>query len=537
MFGFLKDKLKGALKIFSKGVDEKGKTEEKTIEVDTVVEEKAPAQKEKKQPVDDSKPVDTPKKETVKTPIQTEKLSDKVEPQKKARAAVEQKPAQARKEEKAQQKPATAKKEEEKATETPFIPQAVKTPTQKQEEKEKVQEPQSLFSKFTSVFKKREDTSSSAATEQKAQAAAAEKKKEQPKMVVESKRITPEGKIVEEKTIIQAKSDAEEEKEDKEAQEKKRQHDRELAAKEEEKEIQKQKAHEPEKKSFFERITQVITTKTISQEQFEELFFDLEFAMLENNVAVQVIEKLKADLQASIVGVPIRRGDIEQKIINTLRESITDVLSIPVPNILKLTETKKPYIIAFIGVNGAGKTTNLAKVANYLQKNGKSVVIAACDTFRAAAIQQLEEHANRLDVKIIKHDYGADAAAVAFDAVAHAKAKNIDVVLIDTAGRLHSNSNLMDELAKIERVISPDLKLFVGESVTGNDCIEQAMQFNEKVGIDGIILSKADVDEKGGAAISVSYVTKKPIFFIGTGQTYDDLEAFSKEKVLASLDL
>jgi len=170
-----------------------------------------------------------------------------------------------------------------------------------------------------------------------------------------------------------------------------------------------------------------------------------------------------------------------------------------------------------------------------LQDNGLKCVMAAADTFRAAAIQQLEEHANNVGVKIIKHDYGADPAAVAYDAIKYAEAHGLDVVLVDTAGRLHSNTNLMDEMKKIIRVAKPDMKVFIGESITGNDCIEQAKQFNEAVEIDGIILSKADIDEKGGAAISVSYVTGKPILYIGTGQTYDDLKPFTKELVMETL--
>lgn len=555
MFGFLKDKLKGALKIFSKGVEEKGKTEEKTVEVEKPVEKQKPV--EKKQPVQEqkSKKTEEPKsKSEIKkeTPKKVEKKESEEEIQvtirdKKPQAtivdATEQPVQKAHVEEiqLAKQEEVVIEKEEEKPlvvfdqttneeqtsqkkVYTPVIEEEIESKPAVEEVEEPVvkeqEAPKSLFSKFTSVFKKKEEAEEPV-----------KPKKEQPKMVVETKRGTADGKIVEEKTVIQSKTVEQEEAEEQEKIE------AQVKAAEQKQKAQAalDDAHKP--KSFFEKITQVITTKTISQEQFEELFFDLEMAMLENNVAVQVIEKLKSDLQKNVVGVALKRGEIENVIVNTLKTSIEDVLSIKVPNLLKSVESKKPYVIAFIGVNGAGKTTNLAKVANYLKKNGKSVVIAACDTFRAAAIQQLEEHANRLDIKIIKHDYGADAAAVAFDAVAHAKSKNIDVVLIDTAGRLHSNSNLMDELAKIERVIQPDLKLFVGESVTGNDCIEQAMQFNEKIGIDGIILSKADVDEKGGAAISVSYVTQKPIYFIGTGQTYDDLEPFSKEKVLASLEL
>ena len=163
--------------------------------------------------------------------------------------------------------------------------------------------------------------------------------------------------------------------------------------------------------------------------------------------------------------------------------------------------------------------------------------MAASDTFRAAAIQQLEEHADRLSIKLIKHDYGADSAAVAFDAISHAKAHNIDVVLIDTAGRLQSNTNLMDELKKVVRITKPDLILFIGESITGNDCVEQAKTFNQEIGIDGIILSKSDIDEKGGAAISVSYVTKKPILYLGTGQGYDDLIRFDPKIIIGSLGL
>ena len=188
-------------------------------------------------------------------------------------------------------------------------------------------------------------------------------------------------------------------------------------------------------------------------------------------------------------------------------------------------------------INGSGKTTTIAKIAKLLQENRLKVVIAASDTFRAAAIHQLQEHADRLGVKLIKHDYGSDPAAVAFDAIKYAEAHGIDVVLIDTAGRLHSNVNLMAEMEKVARVAKPDLKIFVGESITGNDCVEQARSFNNAIGIDGIILAKADVDEKGGAAISVSYVTKKPILYLGTGQEYDDLEPFSAEAVVDSLGL
>ncbi len=292
-----------------------------------------------------------------------------------------------------------------------------------------------------------------------------------------------------------------------------------------------------EKKGFFQRITETITTKRISPEKFDELFWDLELALLENNVAVEVIEKIKTDLKSQLVDKPIPRGKVEEAIATSLHSSIEDLFKVPQIDLLERAKQKKPFVICFVGVNGSGKTTSIAKVAKYLQNHGLSVVLAAADTFRAAAIDQLQLHADKLGVKLIRHDYGSDPAAVAFDAIKHAEAKKIDIVLIDTAGRLHSNINLMDEMKKIMRVAKPDLKIFVGESITGNDCVEQAKHFNDAVGIDGIILAKADVDEKGGAAISVSYVTQKPILFLGIGQEYEDLQQFDKERLLASIGL
>jgi len=287
-----------------------------------------------------------------------------------------------------------------------------------------------------------------------------------------------------------------------------------------------------EKKGLFSKP--LISIK-ISDNKFEELFWDIDLALLENNVAVEVIEKLKQDLKQEILDKKFNAFALQKKIKETFNNSISELLSLEGIDLLQEIKKKKPYIIAFIGVNGGGKTTSLAKVADMLTKKGLKVVLAACDNFRAAAIQQIQEHADKINIKLIKHDYGSDSAAVAFDAIEHAKAKGLDVVLIDTAGRAHSNSNLMDELKKVIRVSKPDLKIFVGDSLTGNDVVEQAKSFNEAVGIDALILSKMDIDEKGGASISVSYVTKKPIIFIGTGQKYNDLEKFDKNKIIEVL--
>jgi fused signal recognition particle receptor len=296
---------------------------------------------------------------------------------------------------------------------------------------------------------------------------------------------------------------------------------------------------EEPKKGLFQTIKEKVTTKVISEKQFEDLFWELEVTLLENNVALEVIEKIKNDLKQDLTTKPIKRDKVEEEIIISLKSSIEQLLDINKIDLLAQIKEKKekPYVIVFFGINGSGKTTTIAKLANLLKKNNISCILAASDTFRAAAIQQLEEHGSKIGVKVIKQEYNSDPAAVAFDAIKSAKAKNIDVVLIDTAGRLHSNINLLDEMKKIVRVAKPDFKIFVGESITGNDVTEQAKSFNESIGIDGIILTKADVDEKGGAMISISYVTKKPILYLGFGQSYDNLEKFNKEKIVSNLGL
>ena len=294
---------------------------------------------------------------------------------------------------------------------------------------------------------------------------------------------------------------------------------------------------ESRKRSLLKRVTEKVITTKISEDKFQDLFWDIELALLESNVAVEVIEKIKDDVKMDIVDVPRKRGSVENRLLETLQSSLADIIQDAPFTLEEKVKEKKPFIICFVGINGTGKTTSIAKITHLLQKNKKQVVIAAADTFRAAAIEQLEHHAQRLDAKLIKHERGSDAAAVVFDAIEHAKAKGKDVVLIDTAGRLHSNKDLMHELKKIKRIAQPDLTLFVGEAVTGNDCVEQAREFNTLVGIDGIILAKADIDEKGGTALSISFITGKPVLYLGTGQNYDDLELFVKEKVLEKLGL
>jgi len=288
----------------------------------------------------------------------------------------------------------------------------------------------------------------------------------------------------------------------------------------------------PKKKGLGERIfgaaKSLIEEKTFDVKAVDPLITEFEFALLQSNVASEVAAKIAARVKEDLLGSKVKRGNEEMIVKAALKDALGSVLK------EGELEIKDGETVMFVGINGAGKTTALAKLAKLLEKKGHRVVFAAADTFRAAAIEQLETHANNLGIKVIKHDYGSDAAAVVYDAIAHVKSKG-GVVLVDTAGRMHSNQNLMDELRKIKRVNKINHTIFVGDALTGNDATEQARTFDREIGVEGIILCKADVDEKGGAAISVSEVTSKPIVFLGTGQGYDDLVPFRKAELLAKL--
>jgi len=292
-----------------------------------------------------------------------------------------------------------------------------------------------------------------------------------------------------------------------------------------------------EKKGFFSKFKEKFTTTRISEEEFEKYSEDLVMILLENNVALEVAEKIINDLKSEITNKDIQRKEIEKEIKNSLKKIMENIL-IDSPDLIKaIKEKSEPYVMIFCGINGTGKTTTIAKVATLLKKKGISSVLAAGDTFRAASIEQLKLHGEKTKTKVIAHDYGSDPAAVGFDAVQYAKKNNIKVVLIDTAGRMHTAKNLLREMEKIVKVCKPDMKIFVGESTTGNDSVDQIKSFDETIGVDGIILSKADIDEKGGTALSVGYTTKKPILFLGIGQNYEDLEIFDKKKFIEKLGL
>ena len=291
-----------------------------------------------------------------------------------------------------------------------------------------------------------------------------------------------------------------------------------------------------EKKGLFTKVKEKFIKTEINESHFDRLFSELEEILLENNVAFNVVDSIREMLKERILGKAVKTNEIGLLIKEQLKDVISSILIEPF-DIIKRAKENKPCIILFFGINGSGKTTTIAKLAKFFLDNKMSVVLAASDTFRAASIEQLSQHAKKLNITIIKHDYGADPAAVAFDAIKHAKSHNKDIVLIDTAGRMHTKENLIREMEKIVRVTKPDLKIFVGESITGSDLLEQLKTFHSAVGIDAVILTKADVDEKGGTALSVGHITGKPILFLGIGQKYDDLEPFAKKKVLESLGL
>jgi fused signal recognition particle receptor len=298
----------------------------------------------------------------------------------------------------------------------------------------------------------------------------------------------------------------------------------------------------PGDKAVFERLKKGIggilsrISKTeLKGDKLDKILWDFEIMLLENDVALNVADRICQHLKEQLEGVEISRfEDISDYVEKVLRESLVNILTTDSKmDLFKMAAKKKrekdPLVLIFVGINGTGKTTSIAKIAKLLSNEGYSVVLACSDTYRAGAIEQLEEHAKRLGVPIIKHRYGADSAAVAFDSISHAKARGINVVLIDTAGRMQTNRNLMDNLKKVKRIAKPDFTILVVDALTGNDAVQQAELFNKLIGFDAAVLTKVDADAKGGSSLSVVYLTGKPIIFIGTGQTYKDLIPFDTD--------
>jgi len=289
-------------------------------------------------------------------------------------------------------------------------------------------------------------------------------------------------------------------------------------------------------KSGLKGLVNKVTTTELKTDNIRPILSDFKLTLAENDVAFPVADRICDELEKRLTGVQVKRLEDRKRIVeDNLRQVLLEVmLTEKGINLLDRAAEKRakkePLVLLFVGINGTGKTTTIAKVAQFFKDKKYSVVLAASDTYRAGSIEQLDEHAKRLGLRIIKGVYGGDPAAVAYDAVSHAKSHGINIVLVDTAGRMQTNQNLMNELQKVKRVVHPDITIFTVDSLIGNDAVTQAEEFNNSIGIDATILTKVDADVKGGSALSVTYVTQKPILFIGVGQTYSDLELFEPEK-------
>jgi fused signal recognition particle receptor len=292
---------------------------------------------------------------------------------------------------------------------------------------------------------------------------------------------------------------------------------------------------EEKKPTLRERVVGRVLERKISGKDIDSLFEEIELGLMEANVAVETIDFLKDRMKEYLADRQLKRGEIEKEVRNTLEKILVEIFDQGEINLERLAKKKKPVSIVFLGFNGSGKTTSIAKLGKYLTNKKFKVVLAAGDTFRAASIEQLEVHGGKLGLKVIKHKYGSDSAAVVYDAIEHAKSKGIDFVLADTAGRSHANRDLVDELKKVVRVNKPDLKILVMDSLTGNDLVEQSKKFDEAVGIDAMIFTKVDVNEKGGGMLSACHAVKKPILYIGLGQDYGDIEIFDAKKFVKDL--
>jgi fused signal recognition particle receptor len=289
------------------------------------------------------------------------------------------------------------------------------------------------------------------------------------------------------------------------------------------------------RKGLSSAVSKIVVTE-LKAEKLRPILDEFRLNLIENDVAVPVAYYITDELERRLDGLQVKRlGDRKDLVKDTLHKVLIEILTTKeTVNLLERIEQKRkakePYTILFVGINGTGKTTSIAKLTHFLMKKGYSVVLAGADTYRAGSIEQLEQHSRKLGVRMIKHKYGADPAAVAYDAISHAESRGIDVVLIDTAGRIQTDRNLMSELGKIKRVVDPDLTVLVIDALIGNDAVLQAEEFHKSVNVDANILTKVDADVKGGASLSVAHVTGKPIIFIGVGQEYKDLETFEPER-------
>ncbi|MEM1623352.1 MAG: signal recognition particle-docking protein FtsY [Sulfolobales archaeon] len=290
--------------------------------------------------------------------------------------------------------------------------------------------------------------------------------------------------------------------------------------------------------SIANKVAEAVSKKELTEEDLKKVFEEVELSLIESDVAYEVFPVLFEELKRRLVGYKVSRFSSED-VMRLIKEALIDILSKVEPKYDLVDYIKvagvKPFVIVFLGVNGVGKTTTIAKVAKRLLKAGMKPVIVAADTFRAGAQEQLALHAERLGVPFFRGKYGADPAAVARDALAYSTKKGLDAVLVDTAGRMHVDVDLVEELKKIVRVLKPHMKILVLDALTGNDALEQMRYFDKAVGFDAVILTKMDADARGGCALTLSVLLQRPIIYVGVGQSYDDLEVFSARSIVEKI--
>jgi len=301
------------------------------------------------------------------------------------------------------------------------------------------------------------------------------------------------------------------------------------------KQVQEEIKEKPkeEKVSLFKKVIKKITEKKLSEEDIDPILNELENGLIEGDVAYEIAEKIKNDLKVSLLGMEVKHSEVKPVIVSRLRNSLMEILSVPKIDLEEVIEKAKgenrPAVLLFFGVNGVGKSLNLSKVGKHLKDRNHRPILAAGDTWRAAGDLQLEMYAEKIGLPVIKHKHGADSCAVIFDTIKSAQSKGYDIVLADTSGRMHTDKDLLDELKKIVRVNKPDLKILVLDSMTGSDVLHQFEFFNDIVGIDAVIFSKLDVNEKGGNILSICDKYRKPVLFLGTGQKFEDLLEYNQK--------
>ncbi len=294
----------------------------------------------------------------------------------------------------------------------------------------------------------------------------------------------------------------------------------------------------PAPPTFVEKVRVLITERelVVSEKDVADALSELEMMLLESDVALPATDAIIDSVEKNLVGKHRKIGEsVDALVVHALKSALLEVLGKGFDLRDYISKHDRPVKILFTGVNGTGKTTTIAKIGAYLKKEGFTVVIGSGDTYRAGAMEQIGVHAERLGIRIIQHKEGADPSAVLFDAVQYALSHKIDVVLADTAGRFHNKANLMSQLGKIKRVMKPDLVVYVDEAVAGNDAVTRAFEFDKTVGADAVVLTKADMDSRGGAAISIAHTIGKPLMFLGVGQAYDDIMPFEPDKVVEEL--